>query len=113
MHDNKYKKITVNELKQLQELWNEGLSYRRIAERMQRSKNCILGVINRGGGMYGYSWEKAVESYKKSRGKGPYKIKGSHGSKTVTSSIEDRIVSLEMQMEIISETLNFIKDKFK
>lgn len=113
MRDNKYKKITINELKQLQELWNEGLSYRRIAERMQRSKNCILRVIHRGGGMYGYSWEKAVESYKKSKSKGPHTIKGSHGSKTVTSSIEDRIFSLEMQMEIISETLNLIKDKFQ
>ena len=103
-------KFSYEERKEIENLLMQGLHGSEIARRLNRSKNGVLVEIRRNG-YSEYSAKKAQNRADKIHSKKYQKLSESNKQKPPSRWVKERIEALEMQIEILHDTIKELMKK--
>jgi IS30 family transposase len=106
----KCKRITFEEREKIEMLLKKGFGMYSTATAIQRPNSTVTYEIRNNGGRHGYDAVKAQQraDTASERGSETLKLRGGN-RKSIKESFEQRINNLEMQLEIILQTIKEIK----
>ncbi len=108
---NYHNALTFSERVKIKELLDTGIPLRQIANQMERAKNTIVYEVRRNGGREVYEPKKAhLEAYSRKRESLNPLVKRNKEQMEQVDEFETRIKSLEMQVEILSETITQMRN---
>lgn len=105
------KPLTLEERKQIEALFKTDLSCSRISKKIGRGKNTVVNEARKAGGRELYRAESAHNLSLLSVQEGYEKLRARNESNKVTFKFKQRIEHLEMQIEILHETLKELMKK--
>ena len=98
--------LTIKERELIESLLKENLTGSEIARKLNRSKNTINSEIRRNGGRLNYSGEKAQIKSDLIRGS---VLEKQRSTNNIVLDSKDKIEALEMQVQILLETIQEMK----
>lgn len=99
------RKFTFEERKQIEELLKEDASCSEISRRINRSKNGVVCEVRKGGGKIGYTAKKGQQIAHHNESVRKERLRVINIGNTRESHMKKRIENLEMQIEILADTL--------
>jgi IS30 family transposase len=97
--------LVLAERQELERLLKSGLSYRKITEEMQRSREMLMREVQRNGGAEAYNAVKAQELANSVRQKKLSNLNPWGRKDKNSRTALERIAMLEMQIEILHDTI--------
>ena len=102
------KPITFEERKEIQKLLSKGLSCSEISRYINRSKNGVVTEVRRGGGKDSYLAKKSQKEADLKNSIRCEKLKKINVGNKIQYYMKQRIENLEMQVEILYDTIKEI-----
>lgn len=98
--------LTLGERKKIEALLRTGISCSAISRKIERGKNTVVSEVKRCGGRLTYTAKEAQKRYEQTRNERYEKLRQINlGQRSSVTTMTERIDCLEMQVEILSETL--------
>lgn len=104
--DKSYVMLTAEDRKRIEELLDEEYNISKIGHILNKPTTTIRHEVNKHGGVRKYKWEDAQKASEESR------IKSTQAAKQKNSfyGLNERIEALEMQLEILTETVKELRN---
>lgn len=109
--ETKSKNYTKKEREEIDRLLKDGKSCTYIANQIGRSSAGVAREVAKNGGKYFYNSDKAQDRYEINTNKREASFKKSTEKALGIVAIHNKIASLEMQMEIVLNTLKELHDR--
>ncbi len=105
------RKIDFEQRKLIEKYLKKGFSCSKISKLISRSKNCVVTEVRKNEGKDKYDAEKAQKISEFNRKEKYQKLSERNRNQKIISPLEKRVRSLEMQIEILHETINDLRKK--